>query len=564
MLEKIASKTQTTVLVLIVGLLSAVFILQFGGPQAQGCTEGGSTYAAKVYGRTISQGEFRGSYALARFDSIPVENQQAMDLRRVIVDGIVDRELLAAEAERVGLSVEEGEVVDQLAADATVYLTLSADAPPGVWSSLNRFGRPNVVDFAVVFRTDLKDEEGVFDADQAERVIQNGLRRSVNEFLATAERELLAEKMRDVVRASVQVSPSEVWDTYAQQNDRASVTYVRFSPAYFRTTLEPSDAEIRAWMAAHTEEVDREYEANRHRYTNLEPQVRARHILIRVSPTATDEEKAAARAKIQAALRRARAGEDFATLAREISEDSTAAEGGDLGYNPRGRMQAAFDEAQFALDVGQISDVVETSFGYHIIQVVGKREGDVPVDEAKRELAERLYREARSVELAEEAARAALARLRDGGSFEDVVAPYTPSDEEARNPLAPEVRSTREFGRGENPIAGTNAGTLVRAAFERTMENPLPDEPVRLGRDVVVFRLDSRRVPDRAQFTADVQAQIADGLLTLKRADVVSEHVRILREHAESEEGVRINPDVLHYGIAGAADETEGDTEEGG
>ncbi|HOG46703.1 MAG TPA: peptidylprolyl isomerase [Anaerolineae bacterium] len=98
-------------------------------------------------------------------------------------------------------------------------------------------------------------------------------------------------------------------------------------------------------------------------------QIRARHILL-------DTEEAA-----KAALERIRNGEDFATVAQQASTDTaTKDEGGDLGWFPRGQMVAAFDDAVFALQPGQVSELVQTSYGYHIIKVE-ERQADRPLDE---------------------------------------------------------------------------------------------------------------------------------------------------------------------------------------
>lgn len=98
--------------------------------------------------------------------------------------------------------------------------------------------------------------------------------------------------------------------------------------------------------------------------------VQARHILIRSAPDDPPEERAEARRRIEQIAERLKAGEDFAEVAREESEDpGSAAEGGDLGEFGRGRMVPAFEEAAFRLESGSTSDIVESQFGYHIIQV---------------------------------------------------------------------------------------------------------------------------------------------------------------------------------------------------
>jgi peptidyl-prolyl cis-trans isomerase C len=109
------------------------------------------------------------------------------------------------------------------------------------------------------------------------------------------------------------------------------------------------------------------YEKNPDRFRQGES-VRASHILIKVDETADAAAKKKARAQIDAVLKRAKAGEDFATLARENSADGSAQRGGDLGYITKGQTVPPFEQAAFALKPGEISDVVTTQFGYHIIK----------------------------------------------------------------------------------------------------------------------------------------------------------------------------------------------------
>lgn len=102
-------------------------------------------------------------------------------------------------------------------------------------------------------------------------------------------------------------------------------------------------------------------------------QVRASHILIKLDPKATESDKVAARKRIEEIRQRLLKGEDFVTLAWEYSEGPSKVKGGDLGYFKRGDMVKPFEEAAFDLKIGQLSDVVETPFGYHLIKVTEKR-----------------------------------------------------------------------------------------------------------------------------------------------------------------------------------------------
>jgi parvulin-like peptidyl-prolyl isomerase len=115
-----------------------------------------------------------------------------------------------------------------------------------------------------------------------------------------------------------------------------------------------------------------------------------RHILI-LTQGKTDPEKAAAKTKIEGILAEAKAGADFAELAKKYSEDPGAKENGGLYENfSRGQMVKPFEDAAFSVPVGQISGVVETTFGYHILQIVGRQKETRTFEEARAEIESRL------------------------------------------------------------------------------------------------------------------------------------------------------------------------------
>ena len=114
------------------------------------------------------------------------------------------------------------------------------------------------------------------------------------------------------------------------------------------------------------------YEKNPDRFQQGET-MRASHILVLVPAEATAQARTAARGRAEAALKAAKGGQDFAKLARQYSQDASAQRGGDLGFFPKGQMVPAFDQAAFALAPGQVSDLVETQFGFHIIKATEKR-----------------------------------------------------------------------------------------------------------------------------------------------------------------------------------------------
>lgn len=120
------------------------------------------------------------------------------------------------------------------------------------------------------------------------------------------------------------------------------------------------------------DEKKQEYETNKDKL-NVPDETKASHILIKVDEKATPEEKRSAKEKIEALRTRAMSGEDFAKLAKENSEDGSASNGGDLSYFRKGQMVKSFEDAAFGLEKDQISPVVETQFGYHVIKVTDKK-----------------------------------------------------------------------------------------------------------------------------------------------------------------------------------------------
>jgi peptidyl-prolyl cis-trans isomerase C len=145
-------------------------------------------------------------------------------------------------------------------------------------------------------------------------------------------------------------------------------------------------------------------------------QIRASHILIRVDPQADQSQKDNSRKKMEAIQQRLKKGEDFAELAKQNSEDASNVKGGDLGYFGRGRMVKPFEDAAFALKQGEVSDIVETQFGYHLIKVTDRKpETVVPYEEIKDKLQDYLkgetIREKVGSYLAEQKGKAKVERL---------------------------------------------------------------------------------------------------------------------------------------------------------
>ena len=127
---------------------------------------------------------------------------------------------------------------------------------------------------------------------------------------------------------------------------------------------------------------------------NQPEQVKASHILIKVEPEAAETEKTAARKKIETVQQKVKNGDDFAQLAKDYSEGPSKTRGGDLGYFRRGQMVKPFEDTAFAMQKNEVSDIVETRFGYHLIKVYDKKPAKkLAYADVKEKLTERVKQE---------------------------------------------------------------------------------------------------------------------------------------------------------------------------
>lgn len=163
---------------------------------------------------------------------------------------------------------------------------------------------------------------------------------------------------------------------------RQDMTIQEFIDKQFVSKIKISDEETKAY-----------YDGNADKFKQPE-EVKASHILIKTPEKADDTQKAEARKKIEAVQKRLKKGEDFAAVAKEVSDCPSKEQGGDLGYFAKGQMVKPFEEAAFAMKPGETSNIVETDFGFHLIKVADKKAaGTRPYDSVKDSISGKMKQE---------------------------------------------------------------------------------------------------------------------------------------------------------------------------
>jgi len=187
-----------------------------------------------------------------------------------------------------------------------------------------------------------------------------------------------------------------------QQNLKQQLSVRKWIREFILKDVSVSDAEVSAF-----------YSKNKQEFTEPE-KIRARHILIKLESGASDETRASALEQLSTIKQKIDTGADFATLASEKSQGPSAANGGDLGYFTHGQMVAAFEQAAFALAPGEVSDIVETRFGFHLIKLEDRKSA---VHQEEKDLTGKI-RGYLMQEKAQRAVEAAVSRLKEGASIE--------------------------------------------------------------------------------------------------------------------------------------------------
>jgi peptidyl-prolyl cis-trans isomerase D len=391
-----------------------------------------------------------------------------------------------------------------------------------------------------------------FDYKVYDRVVRQFSNRSPTEFKAMQREEMVAARMRDLVRARVRVGDDEAFTTYQREKSSATIRFATFRRSWFaHNILDLSPSAVDAWAKNHQEEVDRVFETRKSQYL---PECRsARHVLVKLPEGATDEQKETASKRANAVLDRVRKGKISRRWRAEESDDGSASEGGDLGCFQRAAWSSR-SKTRFSMNPGQISDVVTTQFGFHVIKLDTVHKGDDAEVFGRRETAKSLMVNIEGEALAAETAKKVLAAVKGGTKFDRAVADALPkrpkgkgekdkskkadadaSGKESGEADRPRVEISAPFNSSGDPISGAAAGQgVAQIAFRLEKDGDVPDDLVKLDDGYAVMQLKEKSGASREQFESERETFVA-AMLAAKQADALNGYVLRLREAAKAE-----------------------------
>lgn len=451
-------------LILVIFAFIAFYVPDFMTP---GPVAGAGDAVAWVDGEPISAREYLQGYRLqdaqyrqqlgAQY-SPDLLSQLGLD--NFVIQQLVQQKMLMLEARRQGLSVTDTEVSESIMSDPALQ------------------------------------QDGRFIGREEYQRLLAGVGLTAAMYEQQVREDILRRKLQSLVTDGVVVTDADLKDEYQRRNEQAHLEYVVVPASDFEDEIEVSDEEARAYYEAHPEEferpvqrkvrfitltpqlftstvnvtdreIERYYNVNQQRFSTGE-QVQASHILFEVGP---DDDEELVRQQAEEVLAQVRSGADFAELARTHSDDPSAEEGGDLGTFGRGTMVPEFEQVAFSLPVGEVSDLVRTTYGFHIIKVTDKQPPMTqPLENVEEQIRGTLTQQ-KATEAMEEAIVSASEKLQASGSLDALTAEYPL--------LVPQ--DTQFFGRND-PLPQLGSSTeAARVAFETEVSGITPAIPLGPG-----------------------------------------------------------------------------------
>ncbi len=335
--------------------------------------------------------------------------------------------------------------------------------------------------------------------------------------------ELLALKAQRLIQALAQVTEAEARAAMLYRLETTQLAIVRLDGTTAADESEITDEAVEALLADAPERIQEAYDARLAEFDKPE-RLRARHILLRVPASADDATKAEVRSRLGATRARIEAGESFEAVATEVSEDGSADQGGDLGEFPRGAMVSAFEEAAFSLEVGVLSDIVETPFGLHLIRVDEKLAPEtISFQEAREQIAREEVAEERALTQARAVGEEIAERIRAGSSLVDAarereLAISRPSPITRRpDGYLPELGFARE---------------VLDAAFSRESGADPTLYEIQDGEAFVLIEVLARTTPSDEEIAAQLELE-RDRMLEVRRFEIEAAWLESRRKELE-------------------------------
>ena len=466
-----------------------------------------------------------------------------------VTTGDVDVELRQYRSSEVppeALSMMAGNAIENLISERVLFAEATALGLVPTEEDLARWLREQLPD--VLF------PDGKFVGARAyEGFVRQQFRRSVAEF----EREILYNltidmRLRRMVTDSISVSEDEIKQRFHEQNDSVKVQWAAIESDRFRAQVEASPEQLQEYFDAnqlryrHAErrplkmmtvspdagdkeyeisdaEIELYYSQNQYRFEQPE-RVKLRHILFMTTDN-SEEETEEARRKAEEVLQQLRAGADFEELAKEHSEDpGNADNGGDLGWVTRGDMVPAFEDAGFALQIGELSAApVKTDFGYHLIRLDDRQSGSIkPLSEVREVIRDDLVAERSQGDRYALMERALEAAQQAGTALEI-----------AASQLGLPYEEFPPFSRSELPDGLPKAAALVRAVFEEP-----PGEVFTVAQEETLYvGVVSEVVPARDAVYDEVSATVREDYLDTESANLARASAEALAERVRETPG---------------------------
>lgn len=355
---------------------------------------------------------------------------------------------------------------------------------------------------------------------------------------------LLIFKLQNQVRDDIKVSEAEIKNEYIRKKERIRIKYLQFKEDDYQEGITLSEEEISDYFDQHgedfkteeevrveyleidikeieeeikiaREEVAQYYQEHLEDYRKPE-EIRARHILIKVAPGASQEVNAGAKKKITDILAQIKEGKDFAALAKEYSQGPTAVRGGELGFFARGQMVPAFEKVAFALKVGKVSDIVKTSFGYHIIKLEERKPASVsPLGEVKSTIESNLKSQ-KSNTLAKEKAQEIANELTGAEDWKEIA--------QARSLVIKE----KDFFASGKPLEGESWSYEFSEAAFALKEGEI-SKPIKTPEAYYIIKLKEKREP-RIPSLEEIKEKVEEVLIKDKAGELAKSKARECRE----------------------------------